>query len=61
MVEDFVREVGYWLTSSVENLGEEPDAEEWEPAREGGMKSVGRGNAAWIEAWEESTADFVSG
>lgn len=35
--------------------------EEWELEREEEMKSVGRGNAAWIGTWEESTADFVSG
>ena len=35
--------------------------EEWEPEREGGMESVGRWNATWVEACEEDTVDFVSG
>lgn len=48
MLEGLATEVGYLLASSDENSGEEPEAEEWELEREG-MKTVGRGNAAWKE------------
>ena len=60
MVEDLATEIGYRFMSSIENSGEEPEAEELELEREG-MESVGRGNATWVETWEENTADFVSG
>lgn len=58
MVKDLVTETERRLTSSIENSGEERG--EWELEREEGIKTAGRGNATWIEDWEESTADFVS-
>jgi len=47
MLEGWAVEVGCRLTSSDGNSGEEPVVE-WELEREG-MKTVGRGNAAWKE------------